>query len=205
MDPRNASSDGTVAGGNTAGPGHTGRMETVNLARIAEWLRERNRIDDQIAEVIHRPMTSGHLGEWIAAQIFDIELELSASEAVIDGCFRSGPLEGRTVNVKWYLEREGLLDMTAAEDLHDYLVLTGPVGVAASSRGRTRPWRIDAVYLFDAQTLRADLLARGQQVGTASSIRNELWTGAEIYPEPRNNRFLLTAEQVQALRLFRAG
>lgn len=180
-------------------------METDKLLGIAEWLRERNRIDGQVAEVIDRPMTSGHLGEWIAAQIFDIELEPTATAAPIDGRFRSGLLEERTVNVKWNLQREGLLDMTASEEPDDYLVMTGPVGAAASSRGRTRPWRIDAVYLFDAQTLRDDLLHRGRQVGTASSIRNQLWANAEIYPEPRNSRLPLTDEQVEALRLFSAG
>ncbi|GAA3181306.1 hypothetical protein GCM10010531_39380 [Blastococcus jejuensis] len=180
-------------------------MEHDVLLRIAELLKERNEIDLQIAEVIDRPMTSGHLGEWVAAQIFDIKLESSASETAIDGRFCSAPLKGRTVNVKWYLQREGLLDMTASEDLDDYLVMTGPVGAAASSRGRTRPWRIDAVYLFDARTLRDDLLARGRLVGTASSVRNRHWTEAEIYPEPTNRRLLLTDEQVEALSLFSAG
>jgi hypothetical protein len=32
-----------------------------------------------IAEIIERPMTAGHLGEWIAAQIFDIALEPSTA------------------------------------------------------------------------------------------------------------------------------
>jgi len=31
-----------------------------------------------------------------------------------DGRFSSGALQGRTVNVKWYLKREGLLDVTGA-------------------------------------------------------------------------------------------
>ena len=194
-----------VAGGRAACSGHTGRMETDNLRQIAEWLEERNRIDDKIAGVIGRPMTSGHLGEWIAAEIFDIELEPMAIAAAIDGRFRSGPLAGRTVNVKWYLQREGLLDMTVSEVLDEYLVMTGPIGAAASSHGRTRPWRIDAVYVFDARALREDLLGRGGLVGTASSVRNQLWTEAEIYPEPRSSRLPLTDEQVEALRLFSAG
>ena len=46
-------------------------------------------------------MTAGHLGEWIAAQVFDIELERSA---YIGGQFRTGPLQGQTVNMKWYLK-----------------------------------------------------------------------------------------------------
>jgi hypothetical protein len=58
------------------------------------------------------PMTLGHLGEWIASQVFDIELEPAATVPAIDGRFRSGPLQGSTVNVNWYLKREGLLDMS---------------------------------------------------------------------------------------------
>lgn len=78
------------------------------MRRIAQLLHERNAIDEEIAAITHRPMTSGHLGEWLAAQIFDIQLEQTAVAAGIDGVFHSGPLQGRTVNIKWYLKREGL-------------------------------------------------------------------------------------------------
>lgn len=177
-------------------------MALDDLPRIAQLLGKRNRIDDQIAAIIDRPMTSGHLGEWIASQVFDIELEAPANATALDGRFRSGPLQGRTINVKWYLKREGILDMTTDDVLDEYLVMTGPVSAAASSQGRTRPWRIDSVYLFDARSLLADLVARGRNVGTASSIRTELWAQAEIYPEQVNKRLPLTRPQVQALRLF---
>jgi hypothetical protein len=70
------------------------------VRRIARLLRERNAIDEEIAAITHRPMTSGHLGEWIAAQIFDIQLEQSAVAAGIDGIFRSGPLQGRAVSLR---------------------------------------------------------------------------------------------------------
>jgi hypothetical protein len=84
-------------------------------------------------------MTSGHLGEWLAAQVFDIELEASAVAAGIDGHFRTGPLQGRTVNIKWYLKREGLLETTESDRLDYYVVLTGPPSAAASSRGTSLP------------------------------------------------------------------
>lgn len=101
-------------------------MDADSLARAAALLRERNAIDAELARIIQRPMTSGHLGEWIAAQVFDIELEASAVAAGIDGRFRSGPLQGRSVNIKWYLKREGMLDTTECAALDYYLVLTGP-------------------------------------------------------------------------------
>jgi hypothetical protein len=175
---------------------------TDDLGRMADLLSQRNKIDAVIAGVLDRPMTSGHLGEWIAARIFDIELESSASAAAIDGRFRSGPLSGQSVNIKWYLKREGLLDMTQAEVLDHYLVLAGPRGTAASSRGATRPWRIDAVHLFDARALSADLLARGRRIGVASSVRNDAWDAAEIYPRSLNPLLPLRPEQVEALQLF---
>src|SRR5690242_4625709 len=131
---------------------------------------------------MHRPMTSGHLGEWIAAQVFDIELEESAVAAGIDGRFRSGPLRGRTVNVKWYLKREGLLDTTESTALDYYLVLTGPTSAAGSSRGTTRPWCIEAVFLFDAPQLRSEQVMRGVKLGVASSVIKQQWAAAEIYP-----------------------
>jgi hypothetical protein len=49
------------------------------IKRIAELLHERNALDAEIAAIMHRPMTSGHLGEWIASHVFDIELEPSAA------------------------------------------------------------------------------------------------------------------------------
>jgi hypothetical protein len=108
------------------------------ITRLAELLKARNSIDAEIAAITGRPMTSGHLGEWIASRVFGIELEPSAAAAAIDGRFRSAPFAGMTVNVKWYLKREGLLDMSSSPALDSYLVLAGPASAAASSRGSTR-------------------------------------------------------------------
>ncbi len=188
--------------GATASAAQTGPVKDEELRRIADLLEKRNRLDSEIAARIGRPMTSGHLGEWIAAEIFDVELEASASAAACDGYFRSSPLQGRSVNVKWYLQREGILDLTSPLMPDEYLVMTGPASAATTSQGGTRPWRIDSVYLFDAIGLRDDLLARGIKVGTASSVRAALWAQAEIYPKPVNPRLLLREDQVEALKLF---
>lgn len=130
-------------------------------------LRERNIIDERIGQLINRPMTAGHAGERIASRIFDIELEPSAATKGIDGRFRSGPLNGRSVNVKWYLKRDGILDVTEAPELDYYLVLTGPKLTARDIRN-VRPWRIDAVYLVDSRRLLTDLHSRGINVGVVS-------------------------------------
>ena len=177
-------------------------MDTDSLARAAALLRERNEIDAELARLMQRPMTSGHLGEWIAAQIFDIELEASAVAAGIDGRFRSGLLQGQTVNIKWYLKREGVLDTTESTALDYYLVLTGPRSPAVSSQGATRPWCIEAVYLFEARQLRSEQIARGVKRGVASSVIGQHWEAAEIYPSATNTHLTLTPMQAEQLRLF---
>ncbi|HEX8759091.1 MAG TPA: hypothetical protein VF734_03750 [Pseudonocardiaceae bacterium] len=164
-------------------------MAEEGLRKIASLLRERNVIDEKIAAVIRRPMTAGHLGEWITSQVFDIELETSAVAAAIDGRFRAGPLQGRTVNVKWYLKREDLIDMTESPTLDYHLILTGPVSAAMSSRGGRRPWCIEAVYLFDAKQLLHEQQTRRVKTGIASSVQATQWAAAEIYPRTTNRTF----------------
>jgi len=179
-------------------------MREDDLRTIARLLHRRNAIDAEIAAVIGRPMTSGHLGKWIAASVFDIQLETSAVTAAVDGRFASGRLQGRTVNVKWYLKREGLLDVTESDLLDYYLVLAGPVAPATHSRGSVRPWCLEAVYLFDARKLLGELRERGVRIGVASSVRVAQWAAAEIYPEQRNQALIVQPEQRALLRLFAA-
>lgn len=107
------------------------------IRRVASLISERNLVDAEIAAIPNRPVVSGHLGEWIAARIFDIELEDSAVAKAIDGVFRGGPLRGKTVNVKWHGKEEGLLDVSEDPALDVYLVLAGPRGAVQASRGGT--------------------------------------------------------------------
>ena len=75
---------------------------SADLTRLAALLAAKNQADSGITALIGRPSQIGHLGEWIAARVFDIELHASAATAASDGVFRSGAPAGRTVNVKWY-------------------------------------------------------------------------------------------------------
>lgn len=179
-------------------------MNDDQVTVIAGLLRERNAIDAKIASIVGRPMATGHLGEWIASRVFGIELEPSAVTAGIDGVFRAGALAGTTVNVKWYLKREGLLDTSESARLDYYLVMTGPAGAAASSRGAMRPWCVDAVYLFDARQLRAEQEARGVKRGVASSVLKSQWAAAEIWPIAANPQLTVSDEQGRLLALFRS-
>jgi hypothetical protein len=103
--------------------------------------------------------------------------------------------------VKWYLKREGLLDLTDSV-VDYYLVLTGPTATATHLRGAVRPWCITSVYLFDTRLLLNDLRARGAKIGVASSVRAAEWEAAQIHPEQHNQALALQPAQADLLRRF---
>ncbi len=169
---------------------------------LATLLARRNEVDTQISLIIGRPAHQGHIGEFIASEIFDIQLEPSATTAAFDGRFRSGLLASRTVNIKWYAKRENLLDVSAAGVPDYFLVLTGQAAAPASSRGTTRPLLVESVFLFNGPEVIAGMTKRGVAVGTASSVLKEHWAAAEVYPVGRNAALTLTETQRSLLALF---
>ena len=179
------------------------RPRERELRRLAELLRARNEIDEEVAGIIERPVTPGHLGEFVAAAIFGIELASSASAKAIDGWFTRGPLAGKTVNVKWYGKEEGVLDLSAQGVGADYyLVLTGGRTTAISSKGTRRPWVISHVFLFDGAALLKALRVRGVKITTGGSVARAYWEAAEIYPRPTNPLWALSDEEQAQLALF---
>jgi hypothetical protein len=175
-------------------------METVN--RLAQLLRERNQIDRQISALIGRPATQGHLGEFLAAKIFDIELMELANNKAIDGVFRSGALAGKSVDIKFYGKQEGLLAINEILQPDYFLVLTGQRLAAASSKGKCRLCVIDHVYLFEGKSLATALRAGGRKFGVAASVRSAFWEAAEIYPLQKNETLTVSDQQRDLLRLF---
>jgi hypothetical protein len=177
-----------------------------DLQRLANLLKRRAVIDNEIAKLIGYPAHPGHIGEYIASHIFDIELNHLANQRATDGCFRSDPLKGRTVNIKLYASLQFLLDISASETLADhpdyYLVLTGPKYASATSRGKTSPVDIVAVYLFDARALIPKIVASGVKRGLATSVRGVFWREAMIYPEDNLNLFALNTDQKAAIAAF---
>lgn len=176
------------------------------LTQLAELLRAKNAIDRLISARIGRAAGQGHVGEWIAARIFDIALHKGASHKASDGIFRAGPRADRTVNIRWYAKQEAILDLPkdgAADGLpDDYLVLTGPRPQAGIPH---RPWLITAAYLFDAAQLIAELQTQKKKIGIATGINKAQWEAAELYPAQRTTLLTLTAEQRARLQLFAQG
>ncbi len=99
-------------------------------------------------------------------------------------------------------EARRLLDITPNFLPDYYLVLAGPKAVAVSSRGKTRPWLIESVHLFDANSLVTQLKQRNLKIGIATSVRQIYWEQAEIYPTPRRSQYVLTNQQKEMLALF---
>jgi hypothetical protein len=165
-----------------------------------------NAISKQIAALIGRPASDGHLGEYVGSVIFGIDLERSAANKGFDGRFRQGPFAGKTVNLKWKGKRDGTLNLSREVPPPDfYLVLTGQESPAGSSRGADRPWFLEAVYLFEAPTLVNALVTRGVQIGVATGVAKEFWSQAQIFPEQQNGLLVLEDRQRKALVMFGAN
>jgi hypothetical protein len=181
-------------------------MKMEKLTALSSLLRQRNSIDGQIAKLVGRPAHSGHIGEFIASTVFDIELHPTAVHKASDGIFRSGPLKGKNVNVKYGSRWDGLLNMIASDELSNhpdvYLVMTGPTVGAISSRGLSAPWSIANVLVFDPAELLLMLANKNRKPGTATSIPTGIWQKSLIYPVANNQRYILTEQQREMLALF---
>jgi len=177
-----------------------------DIELVAGLLKERNVLDAQLARLIGRPPLAGHVGEWIAARVFGIELEASATNRGWDGRFTTpASMAGKTVDVKLYAKNEGLLDIATSHRPDFYLVLAGPRSAAASSRFGVRPFSIENVYLFDADWLHEYQTKRGVRVGIASSLPRAIWDANQIYPSADDAVLQLSEEQAALLALFRDG
>jgi len=172
------------------------------IENLSNLLQERNQIDEKISQIIGYPAEKGHIGEFIASSIFYINLNDSAVHKGHDGVFNSGPLAGKSVNVKLYGKREGLLDLNSKFPPDYYLVLTGPKAAVVSSKGSQRPIQITSVFLFDAKFIHGILERNGVKIGTASSVKQDFWNRAEIFPNQTNKDLVVTSEQASMLSKF---
>lgn len=173
-----------------------------DLVRLSNLIKDLNDLTAQIGSIINRPAQIGHLGEYIAAKIFDITLQESASAKSIDGYFNTGALAKRSVNIKWFLKNDGLMNLARRSPPDFYLVMTGRMVAPATSRGKIRPYVIKYVYLFGGQEIGEKLQSRGVKIGIASSVRKDDWQTAEIYPRQVNQQLLLNPKQITMLKMF---
>jgi hypothetical protein len=177
------------------------------LKQLAEELRNKNLVDDRIAKITGRPCERGHTGEYIASLIFGITLEAAANAKYYDGKFAEGALAGKTVEIKWYGKLEYMLDIKTTQPDY-YLVMTGNQSPPVASKGKTRPWTINHIFIFDADDLMRKLKSQikrngdGIKIGIATPVRKHLWEEAEMYPKPRSPMLIPNADQRELLARF---
>lgn len=173
-----------------------------NLSRLADLVRARNTVESNIANLVGSGVNLTKVGEYIAATIFGITLLPSSHNFAFSGIFANAPLMGKTVDVQWYPRREGGLNVQTDPPPDYYLVLAGPKQESSTTRALVNPWLISSVHLFDGHKLLIALRERGVQISSRTSVVNQLWEEAEIFPTPRNHALLLNTEQRQLLQLF---
>jgi hypothetical protein len=174
--------------------------DSPELAELSVLVRVRNDIERRIAQLLNRPVATGQMGEWIAARIFDIELEASKTTLGYDSRFRTGPLGGKTVNIKTFTRYRRMLNVHPHAPLLDYyLVFMGSKGALVSS---VRPFCIEKVFLFDAKRLHAELEQRHVKMGVGVGVRKDLWDASEIYPRSNNPPLAVSEPQCRQLEMF---
>lgn len=170
---------------------------TQEFSRITELIKQRNIIEQESSKILGRPFIIGHVGEYIASQIFDITLNTSASAKSHDGYFNRGAIKGSTVNIKYYSRKSSILDLCKDENPDYYLVLMG-----SSDKKEFAPWDIESVYLFDSKDLVKEIEGK-VKMGIATSIRKELWNAAMVYPNNINKKIVINNESLEMLRLLK--
>jgi hypothetical protein len=173
-----------------------GRNLDKSIERLAALIRTKNEADRAIAEVIGRPATPGNIGEFVASQIFGIELAKSGSQAGYDGTFQAGPLQGKTVNVKAYGRNDSLLNV-GEHHCDYYLVMTGP-----DAPTKDLLWGISSVFLFESARLVEELKASGVKIGVATSVRKAVWEAARIFPPRGGSPLPLSPGQIELLSIL---
>lgn len=80
--------------------------------------------------------------------------------------------------------------------------MTGPKSGAVSSRGTTRPFTINSVFLFDANELVTKLKTKNIKIGVATSVRAQMWEDGMVYPIQHNSKLAISDGQKGLLELF---
>ncbi len=199
-----------------------------DLNLLADLIKKHNENGKEITQIINKGAKIGDVGEFIASQIFYIDLEESGNNKGSDGKFsKPSHLAGKSVNIKWYTKRgaSGVLDLP--KDLPDnlseakekdllpcyYLVLTGAKSKDDGSKKKSWSWSIDYVFLFKARKLICELRNRVNnrtkrkiKIGTATSLWKSDWEKAQIYPVPSDPPLSLkrtiTKDQEDKIKLF---
>lgn len=145
-------------------------MDETDFQVYFDALRRRRSADEELSRVLGQPVEGRNLCELIAARAMDIELEPSDREVGLVGIFRSGPLAGSRVSLRFHRHLEVLRPPKPEESCDYHVVLLGPPDTSS-------PDLLDSMYLFDTASF-----ARESQRGQAPEARKDGWREAEIFP-----------------------
>lgn len=175
----------------------------IQLEQLADLLRVFNSINHALSGLLERSANLGNISEIIASEILHIQLEERANHPVFDGTFSSGPLQGKTVNVKWRNEGVKAINMKDADTLPDYfLALAGPHKSSIKTKSLYHPFAIKQVCLFEAVPLVQRLKKEGIAIRHQTRIDAGTWEKARIYPVQEGSPLPLTRTQEDLLTLF---
>ena len=177
-----------------------------DLNHLADLIRIRNFINASVGRIIQGPAETGRIAEFVASQIFDIELADTFVNKSVDGWFRSpAQLKETSVNVKYRSTLSRRLNLIDSSDLSNhpefYLAFRGPFIAKGPAADKVLPFLIESVYLFAAEQLISAMTAEGYR-SFGPSVRKKFWDAAMIYPEQVNQTLILTDQQRAALALF---
>ena len=137
-----------------------------DLIHLADLIRIRNFVNASVGRSIRGPAETGRIAEFVASEIFDIELEEKFVTKAIDGKFRSPlNLKGATVNIKYRSSSSLRLNLINSDDPSGhpdfYLALRGPFVAKSPNSEKVLPFVINSVYLFSATSLIERMKAEG--------------------------------------------
>jgi len=173
-------------------------MDETLLRRLSDLLHDREVIDTAIEQITSVPGGDERTIQWVASEIFDIELDLSRPSTGLVGTFQSGRLSGHTVEVRSQRTCCDVLDTKGSITCEYCMVLAGPRRHDLPTSIRA-PWNIDSVYLFEMQQVHRE---RGASLAPEPTVDALQWRAAEIYPSARNSILLVNPVQAAQLQLF---
>ncbi len=172
------------------------------INQLAEALGALNEIHRTISQLLGRSATSGNICEVIASEILYIQLEKRANHPVFDGTFTRGPLQDKTVNVKWRNEVVKTINMKDSNEQPDYfLSLVGPRKSHAKETPY-HPFAIEEVCLFETIPLIAFLKKERIKIRHQTRVPAPVWEKARIYPSQEGSPLPLTRTQENLFDIF---
>lgn len=159
-------------------------MTPDELSDFADALRRRRSADEELSRLLGHPVERWNLCELVAARALDLELARSDPKQGHLGTFRTGPLAGSRVNLRFYRVREPLRPPAPGWDCDYHVVLQG-------SPDAEEPETLQGVYLFDASSFLRELQRGGGR-------KKEAWKEAEVFP-CRSSRWEVLGEGASGL------